>query len=91
MSDICPDEVDCVDTSLPSVMEMAKNLMEDGTKILSNALKGNDTLVTDDVRNNRWSICTTCPMLIENRCTKCGCFMKVKVAFKTSKCPMDKW
>lgn len=90
---ICPDEVtDCVDTKqLPSMLQMAKNLMEDGTKIISNAVKGNTTLVDDSVRENRWSVCETCPFLLDNRCTKCGCFMKVKVAFQTSKCPEGKW
>jgi Family of unknown function (DUF6171) len=91
--DICPDEVtDCVDVKqFPSMLQMAKNLMEDGTKIISNAVQGNTTLVTDEERNTRWSICQGCPFLTNDRCTKCGCFMKVKVAFQTSKCPEGKW
>jgi hypothetical protein len=90
---ICPEEVnDCVDTKqLPSVLQMAKNLMEDSTKIVTNALQGNSTLVSDDIRTQRWSTCQTCEFLLNDRCTKCGCFMKVKVAFQTSKCPEGKW
>lgn len=90
---VCPEEVnDCVDTKQhPGLLEMAKNLLEDGTKIVTNAVQGNSTLVSDDVRINRWSTCQTCPFLLNDRCTKCGCFMKVKVAFQTSKCPEGKW
>lgn len=88
---ICPQE-DCVPKEdLPSVMEMAKNLATDGTKIIKNALSGNKTLVDDEVRNNRWTVCQSCPRLQNDRCLECGCFMKVKVAFNTSVCPLDKW
>lgn len=89
---ICPKPDDCVDSKdMPSLMEMVKNLASDGSKIVSNALKGNQTLASDAVREYRWSVCQTCPMLENNRCVKCGCFMKVKVAFSSSACPMDKW
>lgn len=88
---ICPQE-DCVSKEdLPSVMQMAKNLMSDGSKIIQNAVQGNKSLVGDDVRTTRWSICQTCPRLQNDRCLECGCFMKVKVAFVTSKCPLEKW
>jgi len=88
---ICPQE-DCVPKEeLPSVMEMAKNLAADGTKIIKNAISGNKTLVDDDIREQRWSICQQCPRLQNDRCLECGCFMKVKVAFQTSKCPLENW
>lgn len=89
---ICPKETPCVShEELPSVMRMAKNLASDGAKIVKNAIKGNQTLVDDDTRNSRWSICQSCPFLQNDRCVKCGCFMKVKVAFQTSNCPENKW
>lgn len=88
---ICPEE-DCVPKEdLPSVMQMAKNLASDGTNIIKNALQGNKTLVDDDVRNKRWETCKQCPKLQNERCVECGCFMKVKVAFITSKCPIGNW
>ena len=88
---ICPQE-DCVPKEeLPSVMQMMKNLATDGTKIVKNAVAGKRTLVEDDVRETRWSTCQTCPRLQNDRCLECGCFMKVKVAFQTSVCPLGKW
>ena len=90
--EICPQEQDCVDTNeLPTAMEMAKNLMKDGSAIIKNVFSGNKTLVNDEERNRRWSICGDCPRLQNDRCLECGCFMKVKVAFQTSVCPLNKW
>lgn len=92
MDNICPEEVDCVDKNeFPSVMEMAKNLLNDGSKIVTNAIQGNKSLVDDELRNQRWSTCQECPSLLDDRCLECGCFMKIKVAFVTSKCPLEKW
>ena len=89
--EICPQE-DCVPKEeLPSVMQMAKNLATDGSKIIKNAISGNQTLVDDEVRIHRWSVCQECPRLQNDRCLECGCFMKIKVAFKTSNCPLQKW
>lgn len=88
---ICPEE-DCIEElKMPGMMEMAKNLIRDGGNILDNALKGNSTLVSTEVRDARWSTCQPCPFLQDDRCTKCGCFMKIKVAFVSTKCPIDKW
>ncbi len=89
---ICPQEDNCAEElKMPSVMQMTKNLMTDGSKIVNNALQGNKTLVSDEIRESRWSVCQSCPFLQNDRCTQCGCFMKVKVAFHTSKCPEGKW
>lgn len=88
---ICPQE-DCVpEEALPSLMTMAKNLTSDGVKIVKNAMAGNKTLVEDSVREHRWSTCLKCPRLQNDRCLECGCFMKVKVAFQPSVCPLGKW
>lgn len=89
---ICPEEAKCVDSeSLPSAMEMARNLLRDGSKIVSNAIQGNSTLVSQELRDQRWNVCLECPRLQNERCLECGCFMKVKVAFHTSVCPLGKW
>ena len=88
---ICPQEECAEELKMPGMLDMAKNLMRDGGNIVSNALQGNKTLVDDTTREARWATCQTCPFLQKDRCTKCGCFMKVKVAFKTSQCPEGKW
>lgn len=90
---ICPEETPCVEElKLPGVLDMAKNLLKDGTKIAENALAGNKTLVDADTREHRLSVCSACPRFTpEERCAECGCYMKLKAAFITSKCPLGKW
>tara|TARA_R110000868_G_scaffold201591_3_gene449109 strand:+ start:3020 stop:3307 length:288 start_codon:yes stop_codon:yes gene_type:complete len=90
---ICPKEEDCVEElKLPGMLDMAKNLIRDGVKITSNAISGNSTLVDDSVRELRIKTCRECPQFTpDERCVECGCFMKIKVAFVTSKCPIGKW
>jgi len=89
--EICPQE-DCVPKEdLPSALEMAKNLARDASKIVKNAVSGNTTLVESFVREERWATCNGCPRLQNDRCLECGCFMKIKVAFQTSQCPLGKW
>ena len=45
-----------------------------------------------EVLDMRWDLCQGCEFLTEaNRCTKCGCFMKVKHKLSMAKCPIGKW
>tara|TARA_Y100000310_G_C20532200_1_gene739061 strand:- start:528 stop:899 length:372 start_codon:yes stop_codon:yes gene_type:complete len=45
----------------------------------------------EEVLKMRWDICTSCEFLKDNKCEKCGCFMKVKHKLATAKCPEGKW
>lgn len=56
------------------------------------ALKG-VLIANDDVIASRNEICSTCEFLIKDyvRCSKCGCYMKIKTRLDVSKCPIGKW
>ena len=45
----------------------------------------------EDVLKMRWDLCTECEFLNNNKCEKCGCFMKVKHKLAMAKCPVGKW
>jgi hypothetical protein len=47
----------------------------------------------NDMADSRLAICVECPELVPviNQCTKCGCFMNLKVQLEAAKCPMGKW
>jgi hypothetical protein len=45
----------------------------------------------EDVLKARWDLCLGCEFLKENKCEKCGCFMKVKHKLAMAKCPIGKW
>lgn len=46
----------------------------------------------EKVLKARWDACLSCEFLTDsNRCTKCGCFMKVKHKIAHASCPIKKW
>ena len=46
-----------------------------------------------DVLKMRWDLCSNCEFLKDNRCLKCGCFMKTKhkLGGDGISCPVGKW
>lgn len=49
--------------------------------------------VNNDVALKRISICKSCDKFNEvlQQCKECGCFLQIKTAWATEKCPLDKW
>ena len=45
----------------------------------------------EDVLKMRWDLCLGCEFLKDNKCLKCGCFMKVKHKLAMAFCPIGKW
>jgi hypothetical protein len=48
---------------------------------------------SDEVAEERYSICKQCPELIKltKQCKKCGCFMVAKTKLEKATCPIGKW
>ena len=49
--------------------------------------------VSQDVKNQRMSVCKTCAEYnsMVKTCKQCGCFMPAKATFAVSSCPLNKW
>ena len=45
----------------------------------------------EEVLKMRWDLCSGCEFLNNNKCDKCGCFMKVKHKLAMASCPIGKW
>ena len=45
----------------------------------------------EEVLKMRWDICSSCEFLKDDKCTSCGCFMKVKHKLAMASCPEGKW
>ena len=87
---------------LPPASQMIRNLAVDHWRSLKSWLKGSQVITTQKEAERRWNICLKCPNLKydetnpdtnkkDGRCTHCGCFMKVKVHYAVSECPINKW
>ncbi len=53
----------------------------------------NTEWASNEVAEQRYSICKGCPELIKltKQCKKCGCFMAAKTKLKLATCPLGKW
>ena len=87
---------------LPSASQMVRNLAVDHWRSLKAFVKGRQVIVPKEIAKERWEICKGCQYLLydetnpdtnkkDGRCTKCGCFMNVKVHYATAECPIGKW
>ena len=45
----------------------------------------------EEVLKMRWDLCLGCEFLKDDKCEKCGCFMKVKHKLAMASCPVGKW
>ena len=57
------------------------------------AKEGKGILVPEEVSKLRIEECERCDYFDkqQTRCRKCGCYMKVKVKFTNTACPIGKW
>jgi len=53
----------------------------------------NSQFAEEELSNERYSICKSCPELIKltKQCKKCGCFMAAKTKLQLATCPLGKW
>jgi len=56
------------------------------------ALAGGNPL-TEEEKSARLAICEACEFFVaaDRRCSKCGCWVDAKAAFRTQQCPEGKW
>jgi hypothetical protein len=80
-------------TPYPSIPKMVSNLGSDIIKTVKSTVAGEPLKSDNDEANRRKSICNNCEFFnkSQERCTKCGCFMAVKVYLKAAHCPIGKW
>lgn len=67
------------------------------SKSIIGRLTGANKRVPDEIAEQRWQICKSCPERLGNRCKVCGCFLKGgilgdgKVYWSKESCPLNKW
>jgi len=86
---------------LPSLKEMAFNLIGTAKDMFQMAVARGQILASEDVVKARWDLCWDCEFFLKEStfkeikrecvCSKCGCAMKSKVRFAATHCPIGKW
>jgi len=56
-------------------------------------LNPNTEYAEDSEADRRYSICKSCPELIDltKQCKQCGCIMSLKTKLQHATCPLKKW
>lgn len=80
----------CCNQKMPSKTTMFKTFAG-AIKDEGMAMLRGDNPVSKEDYVSRVDICNSCEFLQGDRCTKCGCFIKVKAAMRTQNCPIGKW
>ena len=52
---------------------------------------GRELKVSDDIYDARLDTCRQCDYLNEGTCNACGCYVELRAAAKTGRCPYNKW
>lgn len=81
----------CCNNEPPS-QDMLELLKTGGFAVAKWVLSG-FKLVTREQQDTRLAVCEQCEFLFKEqvRCTKCGCFVKIKAWMATEDCPLNKW
>jgi hypothetical protein len=71
------------------IINLAQNFGNSVINHIADGLKQ----VPEEEYNKRIDICKTCDKYDAeaNKCTHCGCFLKVKASWNSEKCPLSKW
>ena len=76
--------------AVEEINEFAENNDSIDMRTASNTIK-RSIIHDEEVLKMRWDLCLGCEFLNNNKCEKCGCFMKVKHKLAMASCPIDKW
>lgn len=63
------------------------NIIKAGVQYAESGFKN----TSEEEYHKRLLVCSTCEEFNNNRCNKCGCYLKLKAKMATEKCPLGKW
>lgn len=78
----------------PDFWEQMKGFSEFTGKQVKQVSNNSGSLFVDkETQEKRMNICKDCVFFDskQNRCRKCGCYMNMKVKFKSVRCPLKFW
>ena len=66
-------------------------MLGSATGEIASWMKNGFHIANEELQQKRQNVCDSCELYINRRCSKCGCFMAIKIKLKTSSCPEGKW
>lgn len=82
-----------INAQMPSHLQKFKNAVSTAVDVVKETIKGVPVKADVVLSTARLKACMSCEFYIQNRdrCSKCGCKMKIKTSLSASKCPVGKW
>ena len=81
----------CCGQKIRGITNVAQNFVLSVANAVTHAIKTKKVLAERSVTEKRVSTCKSCQYLSANRCKSCGCFIVVKTAIESEKCPKGYW
>lgn len=75
----------------PTKTTMARNFAGSMAQAFKHAAATGEVTSDASTVSKRLLVCEHCEHKSGIRCTKCGCFIRLKAALATSRCPIGKW
>ncbi len=76
--------------AVEEINEFAENNESIDMRTASNTIK-RSIIHDEEVLKMRWDLCSGCEFLKDDKCLKCGCWMRVKHKLAMASCPEGKW
>ena len=76
--------------AVEEINEFAETNENIDMRTASNTIK-RSIIHDEEVLKMRWDLCSSCEFLKDDRCTSCGCMMRVKYKMSMASCPEGKW
>jgi hypothetical protein len=78
---------------MPSTRQMIRNVGGSIVRNVQSVAHGNALNISEADKEKRLNICKSCEFYDagQERCSKCGCYLKVKTYLKAERCPVGKW
>ena len=77
--------------SMPSLLDQALSVTKAAAGMLGDLAQGRNPLADRATIQSRLAVCTGCPMLSGQQCSRCGCPVARKAAVASERCPDGKW
>ena len=80
-----------VEPVFPSIPQQINNALGAIGRATLSFISPSNTFVSEEEQDKRKDICGKCEFLVNNRCSKCGCYYSLKIKLATEKCPIELW
>ena len=81
----------CCGNAMPPITQQIKNVSNAVGRVVKAVFNNQKIKASDEEIKRREIICNGCEYLNGKKCSRCGCYYKIKITLETEHCPEKKW